>query len=229
MNRKQLIKEIEALPDIHGIDQFLSDAIEEAKKKFKAEIERYSFKRNPSFKDGLDENKSYFFELNRCKDSNIKGVDQWELGKFKLKNQPDIVKAIVFEFSKKVNDYETSPGLIQKDALSSPYGGKSFEISFIKEKERIAGFVKVAEEEAQEEETREKQEENSMIRVPTNYQNLNREEIYDKIFQLMEENPEIREDIFFYFYMLQKHTPKYSKGNHVSIDIKSASSLSRET
>jgi len=43
-----------------------------------------------------------------------------------------------------------------------------------------------------------------MIRVPTNYQNLNLEEIYGKIFKLMEERPEIREDIFFYFYMLQK-------------------------
>jgi len=73
------------------------------------------------------------------------------LGKFKLKNQPDIVKTILFEFLKKVNDYETSPGLIQKDILPSPYGGKSFEISFIKEKERIAGFVKVAEEPSQEE------------------------------------------------------------------------------
>ena len=203
MNRKQLIKEIEALPEIHGIDQFLSEAIDEAKKKFDTEIEKYSLKRNPSFKDGLDENKSYFFELNRCKNSNDKGVDQWELGKFKLKNQPDIVRMIVFEFLKKVNDYETSPGLIQKDTLPSPYGGKSFEISFIKEKERIAGFVKVAEETAQEEPW-EEDEESSMIRVPTNYQNLNREEIYEKIFQLMEESPQIREDIFFYFYMLQK-------------------------
>ena len=203
MNRKQLIKEIEALPEIHGIDQFLSEAIDEAKKKFDTEIEKYSLKRNPSFKDGLDENKSYFFELNRCKNSNDKGVDQWELGKFKLKNQPDIVRMIVFEFLKKVNDYETSPGLIQKDILPALYGGKSFEISFIKEKERIAGFVKVAEETAQEEPW-EEDEESSMIRVPTNYQNLNREEIYEKIFQLMEESPEIREDIFFYFYMLQK-------------------------
>lgn len=203
MNRKQLIKEIESLPEISGIDQFLSNAIKEAKMKFKAEIEKYSFKRYPSFKDGLDENKSYFFELNRSNDSNNKGVDQWELGKFKLKDKPDIVRMIVFEFSKKVNDYETSPGLIQKDTLPSPYGGKSFEISFIKEKERVAGFVKVAEEEAQEE-TREEDEKNSMIRVPTNYQNLNREEIYEKIFQMMEESSKIREDIFFYFYMLQK-------------------------
>jgi hypothetical protein len=191
MNRKQLIKEIEALPDIHRIDQFLSDAIEEAKKKFRTEIEKYNSNRSPSFRNGPDENKSYFFELNRCTDSNNKGVDKWELGKFNI------------EFSKKVNDYETSPGLIQKDTLPSPYGGKSFEISFIKEKERIAGFVKVAEEKTQEE-IREEHEENSMIRVATNYQNLNREEIYDKIFQLMEESPEIREDIFFYFYMLQK-------------------------
>jgi hypothetical protein len=204
MNRKQLIKAIEAFPNLIEIDQFLSNAINEAKEKFKAEIEKYSFKRGPSFKNGVDENKSYFFELNLCKDSNNKGVDQWELGKFKLKDQPDIVKTIVFEFLKKVNGYETSPGLIQKDTLPSPYGGKSFEISFIKEKERIAGFVKVAEEEAQEEETREEDEENSMIRVATNYQNLNREDIYEKIFQLMEERPEIREDIFFYFYMLQK-------------------------
>lgn len=198
MNRKQLIKEMEAFPELPEIDEFLSGAIREAKKKFGNGIGKSGLERNPTFQNGIDENKSYFFELNRDKD------ERWELGKFKLKKQPDIVKLIFKEFLEKVKDYKTSPGLIQKEILSTPNVGKAFEITFIKEKARVKAFAKVAEEKA--ESPREEAMKSSMIRVRTNYQNINREETYDKIFQLMEEKTEIREDIFFYFNMLREST-----------------------
>ena len=42
-----------------------------------------------------------------------------------------------------------------------------------------------------------------MFKVPVKHQDLDKKEMYEKIFQLMEENQEAREDIFTYFSMIE--------------------------
>ena len=45
--------------------------------------------------------------------------------------------------------------------------------------------------------------EKGMIKVRVKYQDLDKKEMYEKIFQLMEENQEAREDIFTYYSMIE--------------------------
>lgn len=209
MNDQKIMQEINELMNITEVKAFFSRALEEAKKEFKNQIKQYRDFKNKAeekkeeaslaFQSELP-NKSYFFELNRIEGEESMGKGKWEVGKFKIDSGKDIVQVIVSEFIKEADTYESIPQEIQTARILSPEG-KLFEINFMKNTDnRVIGFVK--------EVKKEKEEyvlngDGGMVKIKTKYQDLDKEEMYKKIFQLMEENPEAREDIFFYYLMAQ--------------------------
>lgn len=200
---KQKLLELHELLEVPAVQAFFLDQLDTVKRKFEEDI--CEFKRSvdgtPSFRDGFSVDKSYFFELNRCNDPDSETGYKWELKQFKLKAKPETTEMIFSGFIKRLDRYETAPGLIQKKTVKSGEMNKAYEINFMKSAERVVGFVRVIELDP---EDMLKKNSSRMIRVATNYQNVDKEEMYRRIINVMKEDPEVRDDIFFYFHMLQK-------------------------
>lgn len=203
--------------NIPAVEVFFTQALNDAKGKFKSEIAHYresnrargknGYYGRPTFQVGLGNNKSYFFELNRIEDPETAPGYKWELGKFKGTKGAE--EAIFSEFMKRIDCFQTAPSLIQNETVTSSEMEKAFEINFMKSDNRVVGFVKEIAAEVAEAASR--KDKSDMIKVATNYETVDREHMYEKIRQLMEANPEVREDIFFYFYMVEKSRGQFSK------------------
>jgi hypothetical protein len=145
-------------------------------------------------------NKSYHFELTRVENPQIEGGYEWVIGEFKFKEKKDIVENIFPDFFKKLDEYEPNPQKSHMSFIKSP-SERSFEIRFVKNTtDKVTGFVKELERIKEEFVIKEK---NSMVKVAAKYPEENKDEMHKKILQLMEENKEARQDIFFYYLMVQ--------------------------
>jgi DNA-binding phage protein len=204
------MNEIEELARVPEIKEFLIQAVEDAKEKFKDQIDQIRKTAFPSIKDGESRDKSYFFDLNRIEDPESEIGYKWELGRFNLKAQKEIADMILSQFIKKVDEYEAIPQQMQNKIFKSPILGKSFNITFMKNSEtRVTGFVEEIEEDEQKNVSKYKEQYilkngRGMVKVPAKHAGLAREELYQNMFRLMEEDEKVRNDIFFYYLMVQK-------------------------
>lgn len=207
--RSKKFQEFTELLEIPALEEFFLNQLDEVKIKFRDQIEAYRNQKNnqisgregtPTFRDGESLNKSYFFELNRSDDIESESGYKWKLEQFKLKAKQEIIDMIFSEFIGKLDTFEIAPSLIQKKTVKAFELKKAFEINFMKSSDRVVGFVKEIEDPAE----ALKKDNSPMVRVATNYQNIDKKEMYKKIIALMDKDPEVREDIFFYFHMLQK-------------------------
>lgn len=212
MNKAEIIKEINELLKVPEVEEFFLKALKEAKEKFRDAIENRGQKDTalkddepePYNQDGFSKDKLYFFELKRVKDEESKAGFRWHPGQLNLKGRKDIEDMIRSEFITRLEGYEVAPGLIQDKIVVSEKTGRAFDINFMKSEDRLVGFIKENKDDNAEAFAIEKN--GQMIKVATNYQNVNPEEMYKKIYELMEKNPTVRDDIFFYFYMMDKST-----------------------
>ncbi len=209
MNKAEIIKEINELLKVQGGEEFFLKVLKEAKEKFRDAIESRGKKDeaakdeepNPFFQNGFSKEKLYFFELKRVEDAESKTGFRWHPGQFNLKGRKDIEDMILSDFIGRIEEYEVAPALIQDKVVISGKTGNAFDVNFMKSEDRLVGFVKEAEDEL---EAFALEKNGQMIKLATNYQNVNTEEMYQRIFELMEKNPTARDDIFFYFYMMDK-------------------------
>lgn len=213
----KIIDEIEELCNIPGIDDFFYRALAEARVKFKDKIHHYRKRVVPSFKAGESKDKAYFFDLNRVDDPESETGHKWELGEFKLESRQDIIEVILPRFIRKVDDYEILPQQEQNRIISSPNLDKSFKITFMKNNDkRVIGFVEEVEEA---EENKDKyvaskigehvvKDKGGMVRVSVKHPDLYKEDIDKKISSLMEEDENVKNDIIFYYLMMQKSKEK---------------------
>jgi hypothetical protein len=214
--RFDIVKEIGELSNIPEVEYYFSQKLTEAKQKFQKKINQYrNLKRNlknkkegkkvdeiSGFQNGLSKSMSYFFELYRVKDEVCESGHRWELGEFKLKEDGDIVNMIFSEFKRKIDEYKTAPSQIQIKTVYSPILNKSFQISFTKSTDtRVVGFVKKIE---KDEEAYVVMDNVNLLKVTKKYKNLNMEEMYAKLIQWMEEDPEFTKYIFFTFLMMRR-------------------------
>ncbi len=206
--KKIEIEEIRELINIPGINDFIFQAVEQAKEKFKAHINQYQNSRKepqmetPSRQEEFSKDKQYHFKLNRTDTPGTETGYRWELTESKLENRKDIVM-ILSEFIKKVDGYEILPLKVQYEIIKSFDKKKFFSISFMKTTEsRVTGYVKEVGRNEDKERVSSKNE-RGMIKMRVKSQDLDKKEMYEKIFQLMEENQEAREDIFAYFWMIE--------------------------
>jgi hypothetical protein len=205
------IKEIEELVKIPEIEKFLLKAMEQAKEKFQDQIRQHQDLVVPTFKNGKSKDKSYFFALNRIQDPDSKIGHKWELEEFKLKSQPqqEIVDEILSQFIKKVDFYEVLPQQMQNQNFSSPILKKSFNITFMKNKEnRVNGYVEEISEDKQDKEEFVLKDKGGMVKISVEDPGFYKEEMHKKIIQLMEEDEVVRDDIIFYYLMVQKSRSK---------------------
>lgn len=202
------IEEIRELINIPGVGECIFQAVEQAKEKFKDQIIQYQNSRKepqmekPLRQEEFSKDKQYFFKLNRTDAPGTETGYRWELTESKLENRKDIV-LILSEFINKVDGYETLHLKTQNEIIKSFDKKKFFSISFMKTTDsRVTGCVKEVGRNEYKERVSSKNEP-GMIKVRVKYQGLDKEEMYEKIFQLMEENQEAREDIFAYFWMIE--------------------------
>ncbi len=209
--KKIELKDIEDLLKIPEVNTFLYRAVEEAREKFKEIINQHRVSEKewlgetdggiPSFKNGWSKKKSYFFELKRVKDKAGEPGYRWDLGRFRLTKRVDMVRTILSRFIQKVDEYPIIPDEQQHVHIDLSKPAQSFHITFMKNREdRVTGFVK----EIPKEEKKVEVKDTQVIKLSSKYQDMDKQEMYDRIFRLMEERPEIREDIFFYIEMMVK-------------------------
>lgn len=208
------LQEIAELAQIPEVENFLVRAVEDAKEQFKDEIERYRKIVLPTFSDGVSKDKSFFFEMTRVDDPTNEAGFRWELGKFRL--QPHIA-AILEQFAQEVENSPVIPQQQQEKILKSLTTEKNFKVTFMKNDDsRVVGFIEEMAEEEKEKTLipmNQLKEEGFLIKETQGTIKLNiskipspvfKEEIYRKILDLMEKDDKARNDIIFYYSMVQR-------------------------
>ena len=209
MEKKEKIEEIGELIAIPEVKEFFLNALIEAKEKFKDQIQRLrktkkklnEEKEQEVAPPGLNElstDKSYFFDIIRTDDPGSDG-HRWVVEKFKFKDKPDVVSFIFSDFIKKIDQLEIEPQQIKTYDMHSAVGD-SFKINFTKSSDtHVGGFVK----KIAPHEVKQRMENSKVIKLSREYEGMDDEEMYQKIIQLMRENAEVQEDIFFYYHLAQ--------------------------
>lgn len=209
--RIEMMREIVRLSLIPEGRKYLAKMLKQAKKELKEEIEQYT----DSEKTGETEKtksadyfknwssfKTYFFDLNGIKDQN--GV-KWEPVKVKSNEGKDIIDMVFPKFIKKLSQYQVSPDLLQSEIIELPDLDKAFKIGFTKKSEtQVVGFIKEHTEEKKGEEDFVIRDDSNILVITKKYKNLKKDEMYEKIKQIMKSHPELIEDIFFYSHMILK-------------------------
>jgi hypothetical protein len=147
------MREIDQLAHIPEFEEFFTKALKEAKEKYPEKVVEYQNLIKVS-KEQLEEiigepstkSKSYFFELTLIEDPQAESGYRWEVGKFKLNVNKQIVNMIFSGLIANINEYEVSPTHIRTEFVYSPSLSKWFQINFTKSSDsRIVGFVKIME------------------------------------------------------------------------------------
>ena len=209
MKKKEKIEDIKELIAIPEVKEFFLNALIEAKEKFKDQIQRYRETKKKLKKKkeqevappGLNElstDKSYFFDIIR---TNAPGSDRhrWVVQKFKFKDKPDIASFIFSDFIKKIDQLEIEPQQIKTYDMHSAAGG-SFRINYTKSSDtHVGGFVK----KSPPHEVKQVMGNSKIIKLSRDNEGMDDEEMYQKIIQLMREDPQVREDLILYYHMAQ--------------------------
>lgn len=142
------IKELRDLLHIPEVEAYISNALEEARRKYAEEIEEYLNSKQDIDKQigkRLLKNKSYFFEAKRVVDENSES--KWVLTDLKLEADKATIDMIFSEFLEDLDKTETNPKGFQKETFIPPSQNKVFEIYFIKGSDsHVSGFFKILEE-----------------------------------------------------------------------------------
>jgi succinate dehydrogenase flavin-adding protein (antitoxin of CptAB toxin-antitoxin module) len=211
----KILKEIARFLYIPEVQKHLSTLLEELKEQYGAGIDQYPLinrKESPrrmyttEFIEGLSKSKTYFFDL--VKEEDQKGV-AWIVKNLNLEDgaEKESIKKILFEFVKKIDKHEISPNLIQSEVIElsdRDKADKYYKIGFTKHSStRVVGFIK-EHEEKKEVDDFVIQDDSKILKITNKYKNLEKEEMYTKIKQEMQNHPELIEDIFFYTFMVLK-------------------------
>lgn len=210
LNYKENIncREIEELMKEPRVREFLMEKLAQAREMYRQESDHKqesAMKQadnivNPRFKDGWSQKKSYFFELVRQKDPVDPSSYRWDLGRFRLTKRADIVTIILSRFIQRVDDYPVIPDE-QYETIEIAELDRSLHFTFMKNRpDRVTGFVREILKGEKETEAVDSQ----VIKITSKYLDIDKQAMYDRILRLMEENQQVREDIFFYVEMAEK-------------------------
>jgi hypothetical protein len=209
--RVEIIREITRLSFTSEGRKYLSKMLKQAKKELKEAVDRHTDsgktgeteeKKSADYFKNWSSIKTYFFDLNGIKDQ--KSI-KWEPVKVKPTEVKDIIDMVLPKFIKKLGQYEVSPDLLQSEIIELPDLDKAFKIGFTKKSETwVQGFIKEHEEEKKGEEDFVIRDDSNILVITKKYKNLKKDEMYEKIKQIMKAHPDLIEDIFFYSHMILK-------------------------
>lgn len=228
--RRKMIADLNELIKIPDVDTYIFLTIEQAKIKFAEEIRNYHQIKN-SFhqsKQGskqsgqsgqsgrgnmvLIEDKnpdnlsqSYYFEIKRIKNKDGKLKYHWKITTVKPKPKIDTDQIIPLEFINMIDFHAVDPDRIETyKRFKSRSLKKSFDIRFTRYSDtHIMGSIRENSEEAGNNETNNGfVDAREAFKLKLSQQNI--KEDYMELFRYMEEYPEIKEDIFNRFNMVQK-------------------------
>lgn len=204
------IQEFQDLLEIPDVAEFLLDKIHEAQERFGPQINSHRKQKEKVVNESesvvsapdMIKGRNYFFEIQRQPNNSSGSRVEWRIIEFKLKDRQDLVNVIFTPFIEQIEEYEVLPSLIQKETVTAENLKSVFEISFMKGKDRVVGYVKEVERSQKKE--RKSERNPHLIKVSTRYENVDQEEMRDKIIQLINDDPDILEEMFFYFYAVPK-------------------------
>lgn len=199
---KEMLSEIETLIQFDTAREIFAEALNKAREKVR-EFNRTEYADEiPSMLKDLSQSKSFFFQFNRLPDSvDSSGKYKWQIENFKLADKKDLVNHIFSDFLGKIDEYPVDPGQIQLHPGGISLLDKTFEIQFMKTSEdRVRGFVKEIEKEKDDDFVIVNNE--KLLMLDNRGFKAGKEELYARIFQLLEEHPEQLEDVFFSILML---------------------------
>ncbi len=204
--KKELIK----LLNVPEVADYLVSLLGEIKKKYADEISSYDKllegkKNDDNAEELFEKDKSYHFELVREKNNSEIGPNMgWRLLKFKYSEEIEIVKRLFDEFKPRLAHHKPAEGMVVKQeniVIESHSFFQAFEVSFMMSRDdRVVGYVKRIESKNKSGRV------SSMIRIPTTYQDFgeSEHEMYKQLKHWMKKDPEIRDEILFYFHVLKR-------------------------
>lgn len=211
-NKIDLEEMIRLITNIPEIEEYILRAWNEAIIIFKDRIELYKnkttsgseIKKDSTRKYTWEKNKSYHFELQALPDPEIENEYQWTVKEFRFKDQNEIMKI----FGIFIGQYKTELTELNSDLqnilirfIQSEKDNRAFEIRYIKNSpQSITGFIKEVEKGNPDYLLKD----NGTVKMATRFDNVKIEEMQQKVLQLMEENEEARNYIFFYYLMVNK-------------------------
>lgn len=204
--RVKIVKEVSDLAHIPEIEEIFIKTLEEAKERYAHKIEEYQNVKKSYEKEleekvdtGMSKSKSYFFELTRHENpESEEGGNIWELGKFKLNVNGQILDMIFSELISNIDQYETAPNQIQTETVYSTPLNRSFQINFTKSSDtRVVGFVKIIEENFV-------KRENDTILTVTTTTPKSLQVQRERVAKAIEDNPDFGDDITFYAHIIQQ-------------------------
>lgn len=206
---KKTIQGISELLEIPEIMKYFSQALNDAKKEFKDQIERYK-KKSKEVRSGASKSVgetskeiSYFFELLRVTSPRAGTGHTWQLRNLKLPVDNIIKDKIFSDFKEKIDQYPTS-NEYHKELVDLTEFGKTFKIIFAKSSNtRVVGFIKEVEEAKKKSKNGKEdfvlEDNTDVIKVRRNKSGWSKEEMRGKIIEFMDENPRAIEELFFSF------------------------------
>lgn len=221
--RRKMIADLNELIKIPDVDTYIFLTIEQAKIKFAEEIKNYhliknSFHQSKQSKQTGQSNmvlikdknmdhlaQSYYFEIKRNKNKDGKLKYQWKVATVKPKPKVDFSQIIPMEFMNMIDLHAVDPDRIETyKRFKSRSLKKSFDIRFTRYSEtHIMGSIRENPEDAEQNgENDGFVDARKAFKLKLSQQNI--KEDYMELFRYMEEYPEIKEDIFNRFNMVQK-------------------------
>jgi hypothetical protein len=214
--RHKMIEDLNELINIPDVDTYIFLTIEQAKIKFSDEILNYRQLKNSfhQVKRGnmtLIEDKqrnihaeSFYFEVKRIKPKNGKLKHQWVITKIKPKPKQEYVDIIPIEFINSIDFYMVDPDKIETfKRFKSRSLKKFFDIRFTRYSEtHVMGSIRESKVESLNTKDEDFEDEREAFKLNLGQTSI--KEDYMELFRYMEEFPEIKEDIFNRFNMVQK-------------------------
>lgn len=207
--------QLEDLLNIDEINDYIFDALQMARERYKDRIEDYykmkreSEKGESSLDDGWQREKSYFFEFNRVENRDKITNYEWKLVKFKLEDRKDIIQMVFSDkFILEIDQAPITQQKILKEEIKSEMTGRIFQYEFVKPSlERVVGFVK---------ETNKVDDDylDGANKLDIRKMNsMDKEIMYQRMHRLMEEMEDVRIDIFCYLAMVEDRKRKESRND----------------
>ncbi|MCP5049594.1 MAG: hypothetical protein GY940_20660 [bacterium] len=213
--RQKMIEDLNELLDIPDVDTYIFLTIEQAKIKFAEEIDNYRQLKNAFHqtkrgtmmiiedKKPVHQTQSFYFELKRTKPKGSRLKYQWFVSNIKPKTEKE--RIVPPEFINMIDLHPVDPDKIETyKRFKSRALKKYFDIRFTRYSDsHVMGSIREDQKEIPgENEQDDYGDEPEAFKL--NLTRKNFKEDYMELFRYMEEHPEIKEDIFNRFHMVQK-------------------------
>ncbi len=213
--RLKMIEDLHELIEIPEVDTYIFLTIEQAKIKFAEEIRNYYHVKNTfqrtkrgnlmliEDKNPSQQTQSYYFEFKRIKPKDSMLKFQWLIATIKPTPKEDPWQIIPVEFMNMMDFHAVDPDKIETfKNFKSRSLKKYFDIRFTRYSDtHVMGSIRENCKEVADN-TDENEQEQEAFKLNLSKKNTKRD--YMELFRYMEEYPEIREDIFNRFDMVQK-------------------------